>query len=113
MSKRNNSSWFPIAMFSRDWEKSGVSACDKNILFGPCLQDERTSYLHENEFIKKDSTVIWNPDKHITVSLASYERAHQENDAEALGKITRAGIPLGCTFGGAISLTTSKEYADG
>ena len=56
---------------------------------------------------------VLNPDKHITVSLASYERAHQENDAEALGKITRAGIPLGCTFGGAISLTTAKEYADG
>ena len=33
-----------------------------------------------------------------------YEKAHQDQDAEALGKISKLGIPLGLTFGGAISL---------
>lgn len=104
MSRKNESSWFPVSMFKKEFQNNGWSACDPNVLFGPAKQNERTSYLYKNEFIPKDSTVIWNPDLHITVSLKSYEKAHQEQDAEALGKITKAGIPILCTFGGCVKL---------
>ena len=101
--KMNNSSWFPVAMFFKNGCDPAF-ALDKNTLFGPALQNEKTSYLYENEKIKKDETVLWNPDKHITISLKSYEKVHQDQDVERLGKITKAGFPLGCTFGGCISL---------
>lgn len=101
--KHNESSWFPVKMF---YPKGGdpAMALDKNTLFGPAKQNEMTSYLYEKERIKKDETVLWNPDLHITISLKGYEKAHQDNDTERLAKITKAGFPLGCTFGGCISL---------
>lgn len=75
------------------------------VLFGPCLQKEKSNFMYENEVIPKNSTVIWVPDEHKTVSLVSYERAHQENDTKLLDKLVSIGIPLNCTFGGCISLT--------
>ena len=96
MSRNNQSSWFPMKVY--------VKSAPNGVMFGPCLQNEKTNYPYPNEKIKKDSIVIWVPAEHKTVSLASYERAHQEQDIEALGKISRLGIPLDCTFGGAISL---------
>lgn len=75
-----------------------------DILFGPALQAESLNYPYEKEKVKKDETVIWSPANHKTVSLKSYEKAHQTQDIEALGKISKLGIPLGCTFGNAIKL---------
>lgn len=100
MNRNNTSSWFPMEMFIKDpIEKK---AC-KGILFGPAKQVEHLFYLYPNEVVKKDETVIWSPKEHKTVSLKSYEKAHQDQDAEVLGKIAKLGIPLGCTFGGTIS----------
>lgn len=79
-----------------------------NILVGPATVKQFSNYLYPNEQISKDEIILWNPELHKTVSLKSYEKAHQEEDVEALGKISKIGIPLGCTFGGAISL--KKEY---
>ena len=114
MSRSNTSSWFPLAKFVSD--QSAKREC-KGILFGPAKQAERLFYLYPNENVKKYETVIWSPREHKTISLKSYEKAHQDQDApvrcragrggkdaEALGKITKLGIPLGLTFGGAISL---------
>lgn len=103
MARKNESSWFPVKMFYKNGASADM-ALDKNTLFGPALQNETTSYLYKNEKIRKDETVLWNPDKHITISLKGYERAHQDGDIELLGKITEAGFPLGCTFGGCITL---------
>ena len=102
MKKSNKSSWFPMKLFYPKGAPSGM-ALDKNTLFGPALQNETTSYLYKNEKIMKDETVLWNPGLHITISLKGYEKAHKDNDVELLGKITKAGFPLGCTFGGVLS----------
>ena len=101
MSRNNTSSWFPLARFVSD--QSAKREC-KGILFGPAKQAERLFYLYPNENVKKYETVIWSPREHKTISLKSYEKAHQDQDAEALGKISKLGIPLGLTFGGVISL---------
>lgn len=105
MSRSNTSSWFPMEMFIKD--PAEKKAC-KGVMFGPAKQAEHLNYPYPNEFVKKDETVLWNPELHKTVSLKSYEKAHQEQDVEALGKISKIGIPLDCTFGGSISL--KKEY---
>ena len=102
--KGNESSWFPVTMFKNEIHKDSGFADGKGVLFGPAKQKEMTSYLYPKEKILKDETVLWNPELHITISLKGYEKAHQENDVEKLGKITKAGIPLGMTFGGCIKL---------
>lgn len=96
MSRSNQSSWFPMSVY----DKSAA----EGIMFGPCLQNEYVNYPYPKEKIKKDEVVIWATRDHKTVSLKSYEKAHQEQDIEALGKIGKLGIPLGCNFGGSISL---------
>lgn len=105
MSRNNTSSWFPVAMFVKS--KKEKSSCD-SILFGPAKQVEHVNYPYPNETIVKDETVIWCPRERKTVSLKSYEKAHQDQDIEALGKISCLGIPLGNTFGGTISLNKEK-----
>lgn len=92
----NTNSWFPM--------KAVCNGAPKGVFFGPALQNEKTSYVYPDEFIQKDATVIWVPDLKKTVSLVSYEKAHQLNDSEALSKITAIGIPLNCSFGGCIKL---------
>ena len=92
----NTSSWFQLRMFDK--------TADKGILFGPAKQVEHLNYPYEKETVKKDETVIWVPSEHKSISLKSYERAHQNSDHDALCKISKLGIPLGLTFGGAISL---------
>lgn len=92
----NSSSWFQMRRYDKN--------ANESILFGPALQRERTSYVYPDEVIKKDEIVIWSTDEHKTVSLKSYERAHQTSDKEALEKITAVGIPLNCTFGGVLDL---------
>lgn len=74
----------------------------KGVLFGPCLQPEHSNFIYPKEVIKKHETVIWASNDHKTVSLKSYERAHLENDQEALAKIASLKIPLNCSFGGLI-----------
>ena len=101
MSRHNESSWFPVAMFLKSKEDKLEY---KDVLFGPAKQVEHVNYPYPKETIKLDETVVWNPKQHKTVSLKSYEKAHQEQDLDALGKISKAGIPLGCDFGGTISL---------
>lgn len=101
MNKHNESSWFPIAMFL----KTKADKLEfKDVLFGPAKQVEHVSYPYPKEVIRRDETVVWNPKLHKTVSLKSYERAHQMQDIDALGKISKAGIPLGCDFGGTLEL---------
>jgi len=92
----NSNSWFHMNAICK--------SAPKGVFFGPALQNEKTSYLYPDEFIQKDATVIWVPGLKKTVSLVSYEKAHQENDKEALAKITSLGIPLNCNFGGCIKL---------
>ena len=96
----NKNSWFSIKMYVKD--------ADDGIFFGPALQREHTSYVYPNETIPMNATVIWVPAEHKTVSLASYEKAHQTGDQDALCKISKLGIPLGCTFGGCISIKPLK-----
>lgn len=95
----NQSSWFPMTMFDK--------SADKGVLFGPCLQAELLNYPYEKERVKKNETVIWVPAEHKSVSLKSYERAHLEHDHDALCKISKLGIPLGCTFGGTLKFKAS------
>ena len=73
-----------------------VKDADDGIFLGPALQREHTSYVYPNETIPMNATVIWVPAEHKTVSLASYEKAHQTGDQDALCKISKLGIPLGC-----------------
>lgn len=94
MSRFNQSSWFPMSMFDK--------SAGPGVLFGPCLQVEYVNFPYPKETIKKDETVIWASNDHKTVSLKSYERAHLENDKEALEKIASLKIPLRCSFGGLI-----------
>lgn len=93
--KFNESGWYQMKMFDK--------TASKDILFGPAKQVEHTSYLYPHEVIRKDETVIWSTRDHKTVSLKSYERAHKTSDIDALGKISKVGIPLGCTFGGLLN----------
>lgn len=90
----NSNSWFPM--------NAVCKSAPRGVFFGPALQNEKTSYLYEGEFICKDAMVIWVPGLKKTVSLVSYERAHLSNDNEALAKIASLGIPLNCSFGGCI-----------
>lgn len=101
MSRNNTSSWFPLAMLVKTQKEK--ESC-KDILFGPAKQVEHLFYLYPNEIVKKDETVLWSPKERKTISLKSYEKAHQDQDIVALGKISKLGIPLGLTFGGTISL---------
>lgn len=99
MSRFNQSSWFPVAMFLKD---PAAKAAAEGVLFGPAKQREVNNYIYPKEVIKKDETVIWNPNEHKTVSLKAYEAALKSEDVELIGKISKLGIPLGCTFGGCI-----------
>lgn len=92
----NSNSWFPM--------KAVCKGAPHGVFFGPALQNEKTSYVYPDEFIQKDATVIWVPGLKKTVSLTSYERAHQQDDGEALAKISSLGIPLKCDFGGCVKL---------
>lgn len=98
--KFNESGWYQMRMFDK--------TASKDVLFGPAKQIEHTSYIYPKETIQKDETVIWSPVDHKTVSLKSYEKAHKTCDQEALAKISRAGIPLGCTFGGLLNLSSKS-----
>lgn len=93
----NSNSWFPMTAVCKE--------APGGVFFGPALQNEKTSYVFPDEWIPKDATVVWVPKLKKTVSLAAYEKAHQTADSEALGKISRLGIPFGCDFGGCLRLT--------
>lgn len=94
MSSKN--SWFPMRIYDKN--------APRNIFFGPAMQNEKLSFVYPNDFVKKNEVVIWAPDMHKSVSLKSYEKAHQAQDQAALSKISQLGIPLGCSFGGTIKL---------
>ena len=91
----NISSWFPMSVYTKK--------PTPGIMFGPAKTIEYNSYIYPNEKIKKNETVIWVPNLHKTVSLKTYEKAHQTKDQNALNKIQSLGIPLNCTFGGIIN----------
>lgn len=88
--KFNQSSYFPLRMMCK--------SAPANALFGPTTFKNEKDCIYPDVNIPLNSTVIWLPKQHKTISLESYYKAQADNDVEALAKITALGIPLGIDF---------------
>lgn len=87
----SNSSWCKLNMLNK--------TVAKEVVFGSTEFVNQRCWLYPNRALKKYSTIIWIPSKHVHIGIASYVDANRNNDEEALSKLESVGIPRNINFG--------------
>lgn len=89
--KFNKSSYFPL--------KSINKAAPNDALFGPTTFKNERDCVYPDRVLKLNSTVIWFPNRHKTVSIGSYFDAIRNNDTAAIEILKSLDLPLDLNFG--------------
>lgn len=89
MSKQN--SWFKLSQI--------CPGARYDVVFGPAEFDREPDSAKPGRYIRKGSTVVWNPEMKFSTSVATIAEANWNSDEEILAKLESAGIPRGCSFG--------------
>lgn len=98
-------------MKNTDWYKFSTicPGAPAGVYFGITQFGNIPDAVHPERMMKKDSTVIWVPEKKAHVGIASYVEA-QRGEEVAKAKLVELGIPLNARFGYSPSDDLTSTY---